>query len=66
MTKSDKSKLESIAKALIAYSDEAERNPQFYNVLSRVAVPGGYSIREFAMMAGGISSRNKPIRDTHF
>lgn len=58
MRKADRYELECIAKALIAYSDAAEANKILADILARVPVPGGYSIREYAMKACGVSARN--------
>ena len=48
--------LEEIARALWAYTKEAEKNPEFSKRLERVAVPGGKSVREFAHAATRLST----------
>lgn len=59
-TFADKVKLESVAKALLAYSEEAARNPELARILDRIAVPGGSDIRVFAMRAASLSGKWRP------
>jgi hypothetical protein len=63
MTEADRRKIESIARALDAYSLAAAANPELQKMLDRVATPGGRQVREFAMMAAGVSSRHRPSYD---
>lgn len=60
MTESDKRKLEEIARAFDAYERKAAENEKVARFLSHAAVPGGRTMREFVMMACGLSSRYPP------
>lgn len=49
--------LHDVAKALLNYADAVRGDPELFRGLARVAVPGGYDVRAFAMKAIGVATR---------